>query len=281
MRITFWGTRGSVASPGEETAKYGGNTTCLEVRLSDRKLIVLDAGTGIRKLGLKLVKQQEKDINIFLTHPHWDHIQGFPFFGPMYIPGYKIQVYGWPTTNRKVQNTITDQMEGTYFPVDFSQLQSDIVFHEILNYEMDFHNAKLSFMRVNHPVICHSIKIQEGGRTFIFMTDNELDADMPHVYVSPWAKFVEFCSNADLLVHDTQFTPDELEKKKGWGHSSYIRVLELAKEAGVKGLVYFHHDPEHTDMDLDEMLLDGMNWVVRNGCNFKCFAAQEGMTIEI
>ena len=281
MKVVFWGTRGSIASPGEDTVKYGGNTTCLEVRLSNNQLIILDAGTGIRRLGMKLIKNKESDINIFLTHPHWDHIQGFPFFTPMYLPGYKIVVHGWPTATRKVRHVITDQMEGTYFPVNFTQLSADIKFQEIKGLHLDYQGAKLSFLRANHPVICHSIKIEEGNRKFVFMTDNELKSKSSLTKVTGWEEFVDFCKDIDLLVHDAQFTTDEFEAKTGWGHSSYLDVLELAKQANVKKVVLFHHDPEHTDKDIDDILSQCQNIISRNGYNLECMAAWEGLTIEI
>ncbi len=278
MRVTFWGTRGSIAAPGKDTVKYGGNTTCLEVRLSDNSLIVLDAGTGIRKLGLKLVREKAEEINIFLTHPHWDHIQGFPFFMPMYRKDFHIVIHGWPTTNRKVKNVITDQMEGTYFPVDFDSLSADIEFVEIQDLHLKYNGAKLHFLPCNHPVICHSIKIVEKGKTFVFMTDNELDANNPK---STWEQFVEFCKGADLLVHDAQFTPEELKTKKGWGHSSYLRALELAEEAKVKRYIMFHHDPEHTDSFIDSMLSKAQEKIKAKSINLLCNAAYEGMEIEL
>lgn len=279
MEVTFWGTRGSVASPGEDTVKYGGNTTCLEVRLSHNRPIVIDAGTGIRKLGMKLVEQKDKEIHLFLTHPHWDHIQGFPFFSPMYVEGFKIVIHGWPTTNRKVKDTITDQMEGTYFPVDFSQLSADIDFNEIKDYEIMHYGVKLSFLKVNHPVICHSIKIEENNKALVFMTDNELDAVTKNTMITPWEDFVKFCKNTDLLIHDAQFTPQEIKTKKGWGHSSYDRVLQLAQEAQAKQLVLFHYDPEHTDTDIDNILKDCLERISENNYSFKCVAAREGMSI--
>jgi len=278
MKVTFWGTRGSIAAPGKDTVKYGGNTTCLEVRLSDDSLIVIDAGTGIRKLGMKLVEKEEKKINIFLTHPHWDHIQGFPFFMPMYREGYQILVHGWPTTNRKVRNTITVQMEGTYYPVDFSSLSADIDFVEIEDLHLDYNSAKLSFLRCNHPVICHSIKFFEKGKTFVFMTDNELDDEKGE---TTWADFVSFCKGADLLVHDAQYTTDELALKKGWGHSSYLRVLQLARDSGVKQIGLFHHDPEHSDEFIDRMVTKCNEIIKSNGDSFTCFAACEGQEVEI
>lgn len=281
MKVIFWGTRGSVASPGEDTVKYGGNTTCLEVRLSDNQLIILDAGTGIRKLGMKLIENHEQEINIFLTHPHWDHIQGFPFFTPMYIPSNKIVVHGWPTATRKVRHTITDQMEGTYFPVNFSQLSSDIVFEEIQGLHLDYKGAKMSFLRVNHPVICHSIKIEENNCKFVFMTDNELKSNSPLTNVTQWEDFVEFCRDIDLLVHDSQFRPDEIGSKSGWGHSSYTDVLELARQANIKKLVLFHHDPEHTDKEIDYILDDCQRRIKEEGYNLECMAAWEGLTVEL
>lgn len=282
MKITFWGTRGSVASPGEETIRYGGNTTCVEVRLSDDQLIIIDAGTGIRKLGQKLIKEhEEKNINVFLTHPHWDHIQGFPFFAPMYSRDFTIIIYGWPTPLRKVKHTITDQMEGTYYPVDFSQLNARIDFYEIKEYDLPYKTAKLSFLRVNHPVLCHSIKIEEDGKTFVFMTDNELEALTPNVKITPWDDFVNFCKGADMLVHDAQYTPEEIETKRGYGHSSYTSVLELARQSGVKNLILFHHDPDHTDEDVDNILSNCREIIADKGLNLQCLAAEEGMSLEL
>jgi len=281
MRIVFWGTRGSVAVPGEETIKYGGNTTCIEVRLSDNRLIVIDAGTGIRKLGMELIRKKEKEINIFLTHPHWDHIQGFPFFTPMYMEDSTVIVHGWRTPLRKVQHTIMDQMEGTYFPVDFSQLSANIKFYEIKEYLLPYNSANLSFLRVNHPIICHSIKIEEQGKTFVFMTDNELKSETPITKFTPWEDFVEFCKDADLLAHDAQFTPEELEMRRGWGHSSYTQVLELAHEAKVKKLALFHHDPNHSDTDVDNILKDCHERIKKNDYKFDCVASYEGMQIDL
>jgi phosphoribosyl 1,2-cyclic phosphodiesterase len=278
LKIIFWGTRGSIAVPGDKTVKYGGNTTCLEVMLSDGSFLILDAGTGIRRLGKKLMDNGKKDINIFLTHPHWDHIQGFPFFAPMYKNDFKIVVHGWPTTNRKVKDTITDQMEGTYFPVDFSQLAADIDFVEIEDYKLNYNTAQLSFMRNNHPVICHGIKIEEQGKSFVFMTDNELDASKP---ATSWDKFVEFCYGADLLVHDAQYTSDEIDARKGWGHSPFTRVLDLAKEAKVKSVGLFHHDPEHSDECIDRIISESERYIKDNNLEITCFGAMEGQEKEI
>ncbi len=278
MKITFWGTRGSIATPGKDTVKYGGNTTCIEVRLGDGSLLIFDAGTGIRKLGDKLVKNNEKFINIFLTHPHWDHIQGFPFFAPMYMKGYKIWVHGWPTTNRKVRNAITDQMEGTYFPVDFSQLAADIDFIEIEDLNLDYNSARMSFLRCNHPVVCHAIKIEDHGKSFVFMTDNELDMEKP---LTRWEEFVDFCQGASLLVHDAQFDERESAIRKGWGHSSYIRVLDLAREAEVAKLGLFHHDPSHSDSQVDAIVEDSQRRIKEENLGFECFGTREGQEIEI
>lgn len=278
MKVYFWGTRGSIATPGEETVKYGGNTTCLEIQLSDGSFMIIDAGTGIRKLGMKLVKLDLDEINIFLTHPHWDHIQGFPFFTPMYKNNEHVIIHGWPTTNRKVKNVITDQMEGTYFPVDFSQLSAEIDFREIKSDTLEYNSAKLSFLRCNHPVICHSFKIEDGGKTFVIMTDNELDANSPK---NSWEEFVEFCRGADLLIHDAQFTPEELKIKKGWGHSDYLRVIDLASEAEVEKLVLFHHDPGHNDRFIDKLVENSLDKIKKLKFPKFCIAAREGMEMEV
>ncbi|MFP4496808.1 MAG: MBL fold metallo-hydrolase [Vulcanimicrobiota bacterium] len=278
MEVEFWGTRGSVPAPGESTVKYGGNTTCLEIRLANGAIIIIDAGTGIRKLGHKLIKTDNKKIDIFLTHPHWDHIQGFPFFAPMYDKNSIVRVHGWATTNRKVQNTITYQMEGTYFPVDYSQLAAEIDFIEIDSNILNYEGATLSFIRCNHPVICHSIKFEEQDRTMVFMTDNELDAVNPN---TTWEEFVNFCKNANLLIHDAQYTPVELDSKKGWGHSSFIRVLELANQANVEKLCFFHHDPDHSDKTIDDMVESARKYIKEQGYKFVLTAAKENLVVEV
>jgi phosphoribosyl 1,2-cyclic phosphodiesterase len=278
MNVTFWGTRGSIAVPGDKTVKYGGNTTCLEINLDDGSFFIIDAGTGIRRLGKKIIEKQLKDVNVFLTHPHWDHIQGFPFFSPMYEKDFEITVHGWPTTNRKVKDSITAQMEGTYFPVDFSQLSADIRFVEIEDYKLDYNSVNLSFLRCNHPVICHGIKIDENGKKVVFITDNELDSEKPQ---TSWEEFVRFCQGADLLIHDAQYTPEEFINRTGYGHSSYLKVLELAKDAEVKKVGLFHHDPEHSDAFVDSIIESTNSYIDRNNLNLTCFAAMEGQNIRI
>lgn len=275
MKIKFWGTRGSIPVPGSETVLYGGNTTCLEVRLKDNTLIIFDAGTGMRNLGREIMATNNtKTINLVLTHSHWDHIQGFPFFGPANNPNVKINILGCPGTYFKLRKILTDQMEFKYFPLTFDALKSRISFKEISENDHPIGTAKLDFIELNHPGTTYGFKLSEGDTSFAFLTDNELKPPPP--IITPWQNFIKFCNNIDLLIHDAMWTNNELQSKKGWGHSSMEQVIELAEQANIKKVVFFHHLPERTDSELEAVFnetLSKMNNQI-NGTHY--FLAKEG-----
>ena len=275
MLVKFWGTRGSIPVPGCRTVKYGGNTCCVEVDLKDSGRLILDAGTGIRKLGNQLLKENRlKVANLLLTHSHWDHIQGFPFFLPAYQKDFKIKIYGPPVYFARLQKMLKKQIELDYFPIDFSALSARIEFHEINPNPCLIAGAEVSYMLCNHPGGATSYKISQEGRTMVFMTDNELSSPHP---ASQWHQFVGFCRGADLLIHDAQYLTQELEKMRSWGHSSYAEAMALAQDAGVKRLVLFHHDPERSDEQIDEILKE----CIKKDSNLLCQAATEGDTIQL
>ncbi len=279
MYIKFWGTRGSIPAPGPQTVRYGGNTTCVEVRSDNGDLIVIDAGTGIRMLGNQLLKSKNiPHIHLFLTHSHWDHIQGFPFFAPAYIKGVRITVYGCPPAYTKLQEILSDQMESRYFPVNFEDLNATIDFKTFCeDKKIKVGKFDIETIENYHPGTAYALKFIEKKKIFVFMTDNELSIDRESP--TTWEEFVDFIKRADVFVHDAQWKDDELPHRKKWGHSSYQQVLKLGMEAGVKSIYFFHHAPERADFEIDEFVFDSRDILKKHNKNIFCDAAREGKEI--
>jgi len=272
MKVEFWGTRGSIATPGPTTVRYGGNTPCVSATLRDGSLLILDAGTGIRRLGNLLLRRQPVSAHLLLSHCHWDHIQGFPFFAPAYLPGTQLTIHGYAAARQKIRKTMTDQMEGAYFPVDFPALKASIEFVDVVEEPLVIATARISRTETNHPGGGAGFRIQEDEHSFVYLTDNELgDGD--------GQRFVRFCQGASLVIHDAQYTPEELQKHRGWGHSSYVEVLALAREAGVRQVALFHHDPERSDEEMDRLVAACHAEMARQRDRFECEAATEAMAV--
>lgn len=251
MKVKIWGTRGSIPVPGKDTVKYGGNTTCAEITFDNNKRIIIDAGTGIRGLGNHIISEDIDELNIFLTHSHWDHIQGFPFFTPFYIEDLPINIYAASPTFDRLMKILKGQMEYMYFPVQFDNLGADINFKEIRTSGIELDNIKIDSIMTNHPLETHSFKFEKNGKTLVFMTDNELDH--PDIATVPIEQHIKFVEKADVLIHDAQYTGEEIDKYKGWGHSSWQKAMELAEKAEVNRLYLTHYDPGRTDSELDEI----------------------------
>ncbi|MBW1999577.1 MAG: MBL fold metallo-hydrolase [Deltaproteobacteria bacterium] len=250
MRIKFWGTRGSIPVPGRDTIEYGGNTTCLEITLGGGKKLIVDAGTGIRALGYELMKEGGAvDLYLLITHIHWDHIIGFPFFQPLYDPSTRIKIDGYPTCMRGLRSTFDTKMGDGFFPIKFDDLRAEVEYMDnISRGQMELEDITIESIPLQHPQGGYGFRFREDGRTLVFITDNELTRE-------PWSGrsirgYVEFCKEADILIHDAQYLPSEIKQRKGWGHSDYEAALMLAHEAGVKKLILFHHDPSRTDSDV-------------------------------
>lgn len=250
MRIKFWGTRGSIAVPGRQTIRYGGNTTCLEITLESGRVVIIDAGTGIRALGDKLASENESvDIHLLVTHIHWDHVLGFPYFMPLYRSSSHILIDGYPTCVNGLRNTFDNKMGDGFFPVKFADLKAEIRYLEILKHRpLEIDGTVIDAIPLHHPQGGYGFRFREGERTFVFLTDNELRKE-------GWRErsfddYVAFCRNADLLIHDAQYTPEEIGDRRDWGHSDYLSAFDLAYAAGVKNLFLFHHDPSRTDAEV-------------------------------
>lgn len=254
MKITFWGTRGSIASPGPDTVIYGGNTTCVEIDLSFGRTVIIDAGTGIRKLGDALVAgERQGELLLLITHIHWDHILGFPFFAPLFHDCCRIVVDGSRKCMEGLKRVFSSNyIDGTW-PVRFEDLKARIEHsHELHSRRTTVDGTLIETHQLQHPQGGLGFKFTEASGAFVFLTDNELRED--GWKGSCFTDFVRFCQGADLLVHDCQYTPEEMTIRRGWGHSDVACVARLAVEAGVKRLVLFHHDPWRTDEGVSDMV---------------------------
>ena len=250
MRVTFWGTRGSIPVPGKDTTVYGGNTTCVEITTGSGRRIVVDAGTGIRALGSRLVGHEHGlDLHLLITHIHWDHVIGFPFFDPIYDPNTKIAIDGYPSCRKGLQHVFDNKMGDGFFPIAFHDLKAQISFLDTLSRgPLEIDGVSVDTIVLQHPQGGFGFRFREGGKTMVFLTDNELDASMPRG--TDFEHYVRFCEGADVLIHDAQYLPEEMSRHRGWGHSDNETALSLALEAGVRRLMLFHHDPSRKDAEM-------------------------------
>ena len=277
--VDFWGVRGSVPSPGPTTTRYGGNTSCVSITADD-KILILDAGTGIRNLGSAIISKPDLEIFVIVTHSHWDHIQGFPFFTPIYQPNRPVHMF--PTLHKKnvVLASLIDQMDGAHFPITPDQVPSN--FNFVTENPLEFLESNgfhLEMVPMNHPGKAFGYKITIEDKIICYFTDNEIDP--------PYEKSIELneltnqCRNADILIHDAQYTEDDMPLKHGWGHSLISQVTELGKSAEVKNLVYYHHDPERTDDLLDKELEKAVKTLKENGSSVQPYFAYEGLKLTL
>jgi phosphoribosyl 1,2-cyclic phosphodiesterase len=281
MKIKFWGTRGSIAVPGQETIIYGGNTTCLQIILESGQNVIIDAGTGIRALG-NLLAGQEGGVHTYLlmTHIHWDHVLGFPYFRPLYEPSNTIRIDGFPTCMKGLRNTFDNRMGDGFFPVKFDDLKAEITYLEkISTAALDIDGTVIESIPLHHPQGGFGFRFRERGKTLVFLTDNELGGN-------GWAgrsikEYIEFCDGADILIHDAQYTPGEIEERRGWGHSDYLSAFELAHKASIKKLILFHHDPSRTDAEVAGIKALCEDLAGKRNSRVLVEAAKEGSEVEL
>ena len=293
MKMKFWGVRGSIPSPGPNTQRYGGNTTCIEVRTEDNDLIILDGGTGIFPLAQTLLKELPITAHIFNTHSHWDHIQGLPFFLPIFVPGNTINLYGAfdPISGAGPERIMTIQMQYSYFPVREAEIRSTMHYLTVMPNEVITIGAtRITPTLLNHPVVDLGYRIESNGKSIFFTGDHE-----PHynIYEPDDAGFEEYQAlideqrtsienairGADILIADASYTIAEYPSKKGWGHGTFDSCIALALAAGVKVLYCTHHEPTRSDDDLEKVFAEA---IARHaGINLDIRLAREGDEIII
>lgn len=280
VEVKFWGVRGSLPTPGPKSVKYGGNTSCVTVR-SGGEIFIFDAGTGIREFGGAFLKESKKmPLYLCISHFHWDHIQGLPFFMPAYQAGQEIHIYGCEEADTPLSRIISNQMNNIHFPVPLKHLGASLEFHPIQEGRYAVGKTNISAIYLNHPGSTLGYKIESEGKSIIYISDNELAYAPKSSYV-PDMKILEFCKGADLLIHDGQYTEEEYFRKKGWGHSSFNAALQLAIASKVKSCVIFHHEPEHSDDDLDKIEEWCKTFIQKQGASFGCQLAREGSAISL
>jgi phosphoribosyl 1,2-cyclic phosphodiesterase len=290
--VKFWGVRGSIPTPGPATRRYGGNTSCVEVR-SPESHFICDAGSGIRELGVWLARSaagQPIESHLMLSHAHWDHIQGFPFFGPAYNPTTTLRVYGTEPGDGRFHALLSGQMRSDYFPVRFADLPGNIVSDHLDGGQRVVGDTEVSVLPVCHPGGSLSYKFRLGSRSVVYSTDNELDllianpedASRPEVLRQLPADLIEFVRGADLLIADGQYTDAEYPNHVNWGHSRASTCVDLAVAAGVKQLAIFHHDPMQSDSDVDAKIETCRDRAARLGAErLSVFGAREGVELRI
>ena len=285
MRVRFWGTRGSIAAPGPNTARYGGNTSCVEVRASDGTAIVLDCGTGARELGRHLARTMPQPVrlHLFIGHTHWDHIQGFPFFVPAFLPGAELNIYAPIGFQRSLEEAMAGQMEYSYFPVKLRDLRSRIHYTELDEGFFRVGDVLVETQYLNHTAPTIAYRLSSGGATVAYVTDHEpFWSPTGRVSQHPGdERHIAFMKGADLVIHDAQFTEDEYRNKIGWGHSSIEYAVDVAAAAGVGRLVLFHHDPAHDDQTLERMESTARARAAARAQGLDVLAAREGLEIEV
>ncbi|MBN1794487.1 MAG: MBL fold metallo-hydrolase [Candidatus Omnitrophica bacterium] len=293
MRVKLWGVRGSVAAPGPETARYGGNTSCVEVETGGQ-LFIIDAGTGIRPLGNVLKERCQQELlnaAVLIGHTHWDHIQGFPFFVPLYMKGNRFTIYGPSGTSKSLHEKLDGQMSWDYFPVSLSDVGSELEFRDVGEEVLDFDGVTVKTVRLHHPGSAVGYRIESREGAFVYCSDFEPHPatvgflkekkDIAPGLSGEEKKLIEFVRHADIWIADGQYIMSEYLARIGWGHSPLPYTLALAELAQVKRLIIFHHDPNHTDGFIDEMDAFARDYVAGRGNPFIVSFAAEGTELTV
>jgi phosphoribosyl 1,2-cyclic phosphodiesterase len=284
--VTFWGTRGSIPTPGAHTTRYGGNTSCVAVSGTTDQLVILDAGSGIRLLGRELARLSSGPMNfdILLSHTHWDHIQGLPFFQPLNTKGNTIRIYGAAQAGVPLEEILDRQMDPVVFPVPLKALAADLTITEVSHGTFEIDGFLVEAFRLRHPGTTLGYKLVpvKGGRTIAYVTDNELGSGGSYDVPRDWRRqLTRFLSGVDTLIHDGMYSEAMIESRAGWGHSTPEQAIGLARDAGCRRLVLFHHEPENDDGDIDALLVGARSYAAVHAPGLLVDAAMEGMSLTL
>lgn len=279
--VKFWGTRGSLPRPGKDTLRYGGNTSCVQVTSPGGSIVVIDCGTGAHDLGNCLMENARRPLrgSILISHTHWDHIQGFPFFAPLFEKGGRWNIHGPSGIGASLRDTLAGQMQSTYFPVNLDELGAELHFNDLGEETFAIDDIRVTAHRLNHPALTLGYRLEMGGVCVVYACDHE-----PHVRAplgEADLRHAEFARGADLLIHDAQYTDAEYAAKNGWGHSTVEYAAEISVLAGVKRLALTHHDPVRTDDELDRIIAKVRANLAEKQSPLKVFAAAEGQVVEL
>jgi CheY-like chemotaxis protein len=277
--VSYWGVHGTLPVPGQRTLRRGGNTSCVSVEIGGEPLYIFDCGTGIKGLSDRIMAMPARraTVRIFLSHPHWDHINTIPFFAPLYVKGNQVEIFGPYQGDLTIEPVVSAQMEGVYFPVTIREFAAHIRFHDLREESLEFGPVRIDTMLLSHPGYCLGYRLVCRGRRVCYITDNELflkgDPKRDERYLE---RLTEFVRGADLLITDTTYRDHEYPAKVGWGHSCVSEVASLAARAQVKRLHLFHHDPDQSDDDIDLKLAEARAALARHGAEVECDAPAEG-----
>ena len=289
MKIRFWGTRGSIATPGPGTNHFGGNTSCVELTTAEGGLLIFDCGTGAHRLAADLMARGKKAIhaNILIGHTHWDHIQGFPFFSPAFVDGNSVAIHGPEGSRGSLHHVLAGQMEFTYFPIELSQLPAAITYHDLTEGVHTIGGARVATQFLNHPAMTLGYRVEAGGVAVVYLVDHEPFSDelwragaepghVESILHEGDRRHAKFMAGADLVIHDAQYTPEEYPQKKTWGHSTYDYVVQIAAAAGVRRVALTHHDPNHDDDFVADIERRARALAERCATGLEVFCAYEG-----
>ncbi|MCO4761855.1 MAG: MBL fold metallo-hydrolase [Myxococcales bacterium] len=289
--VRFWGVRGSIPTPGLQTHRYGGNTSCVELEV-DGVRFICDAGSGIRELGIDLMEEGPKPLtaHLFFSHMHWDHIQGFPFFTPVYVPNNHFTIWGPRTGDRRFARLLGGQMRSSYFPVDFHDLGGTISADDLGDGERVIDGVRVRVFHQHHPGVSFAYRFEKNGVSVVYATDSEIDLDLddpelplrdPGALRGVPQDLVAFCRGANLLIADGQYTDEEYPKVVGWGHARATTIVDLAVLAEVEQLAVFHHDPMHTDEEISDLIGHCQQRAASHGSDVTVFGAREGFELRL
>ncbi|MBU1248155.1 MAG: MBL fold metallo-hydrolase [Proteobacteria bacterium] len=280
MIVRCWGARGSIPVSGVEYRKYGGDTTCLEIRTGqNNEILIVDAGSGTRRLANHMLAEKRYEFSFLFTHVHWDHILGFPFFKPIYLEQARLNIYGCPNLQGDLEKLLARTMDAPYFPVPYEVVRARLEYRHDCSESTIIDGIEISSIPLSHPNMGVGYKFTENGKTFVFLTDNELE----HVHRGgrSFDDYVEFARGADLLFHDSEYTPEEYPLRTTWGHSTYTTALDLALAAGVKRFGLFHHNQDRPDAGVDEMVAHCQSIIAERGSNLDCFGVTQETEIRL